>query len=319
MRLNRFRLAIVMSDEADGSSWYRALGPLRHLSRHAMPELDFVPLMGAGPSWAAFFNVDALFILRPHTPFSLDWIRAAKDMGVPVVLDYDDDVDNLAPEHPNFWAYHSTRQQLDEILGLATVVMVSTPALAARVAPRNSTVSVVPNAIDETLSDPAPTRELDPGFLAWRGGNTHREDLEVGRDVFTNEDYSVHYYGALPPWLRSGRDMMSPYFPVPQYLQQLRLTPAGALCVPLVDTPFNRAKSNCSWLEATWAGLACAHWTGQGMLPEFQQPGVLSLGDLREATPDTLAAARDLSLSHILDHLTLESVNPLRAEVLRGL
>lgn len=301
------------------------MGPLSHLARHAMPELEFVPMADGRPDWSTFFNVDVLFLQRPHTPGALEWMHAAAEARVPVWLDYDDDLDNVPPEHVSYWAFKKTKAVLAEILNLAEVVTVSTPALAASIADRTARPPVViPNAIDETMMPVAPARELDPNFLAWRGGPTHREDIELARHLFTRDDIAVHYFGQLPPWVRSGRDIGSPWKSFPVYHAQLSKSLAGCLVVPLLNNTFNRAKSNCSWLEATWAGLAVTHLTStppllSSPLPEFNRPGILSEAELAEATPEGLAEARDESLSCILDHLTLESVNLLRAELLRSL
>jgi hypothetical protein len=92
------------------------------------------------------------------------------------------------------------------------------------------------------------------------------------------------------------------------------------MVVPLLDNAFNRAKSNCSWLEATWAGLATAHFTDTGFpLPEFDHAGILTAEQLSLATPESLALARARSLEHIQAGLTLECVNPCRAELLDSL
>jgi hypothetical protein len=293
-----------------------------------MMPLEFIPMMDGPPTWATFFNVDAIFLQRAHTPMALDWARAAHDSGVPVVLDYDDDLDHMPPEHVSFHALRHTKAALDELLGLASAVSVSTPALLEVIRERvKGSLMLIPNAVDETLREPAPARPLDPKFYAWRGGMTHREDIELARKLFTWPDVTVHYYGHLPPWVRSGHDMVSPWMPIPTYLEQLRRTPAGAMVVPLIDNAFNRAKSNCIWLEATWAGLATCHCVGlpnhrgagEGSLPEFNKPGVMSLHQLQTGTSESWNAFREESLAFIQDNLTLARVNPSRRDLLESL
>lgn len=287
-----------------------------------MPELDFVP-MPEHPSWSAFFAIDCLFIQRPNTAEGLGWIRQAQSMNVPVWLDIDDHLMAHPVDHPAFWNFHGEKQKiLLEILQSVTVISASTQAIAdwiASVAPQTRTV-VIPNAVDETFLPAAPSRELDPKFLAWRGSPTHREDLEIARDLFTQDDITVHYWGSLPPWTRSGRDMISTWMHTDLFLHQLPLTPAGVMVVPLLDNALNRSKSNCSWLEATWAGLACAHLTKEGLrLPEFDKPGILIGIQLLEATPESLVMTRERSLACIKKNLTLVTVNILRATLLRSL
>jgi hypothetical protein len=103
------------------------------------------------------------------------------------------------------------------------------------------------------------------------------------------------------------------------YFDKLRNSPASTLFVPLVDDTFNRGKSNCAWLEATWANMAVVHFNDgpDTFLPEFDRPGILSLmewlADVR------LSEAREESLQYILENLTLGRVNALRQELLDGL
>jgi hypothetical protein len=318
--MKRFRLGLLLADEQDGCSWYRALGPLRHLSRFAMPELEFVHI-GANPTWSSFFNCDAVFIQRPHTQSALEWVEAARLAKVPVWLDADDDLFHVPPGHSAYFAFQRTQESLKRILEAVTVISVSTQALADTLRQyTQAEIFIIPNAVDETYIDPAPMRELDPAFLTWRGSNTHREDMEIAKALMTDENIKMHYWGALPPWVRGGHDMISPWVPASLFPHQLKLTPAGCLIVPLLDNKFNRAKSNCSWLEATWAGLATCHFTNDiTPLPEFDKPGVLTLEQLRLSTPESLSIAQNRSLEYVLDNLTLSKVNEQRAELLRGL
>lgn len=316
--MKRLRLGLIVPDINDGTSWYRCAGPLRHLARFVMPELEFAPLYEP-LSWASFLAVDAVFIQRPFSHMALDCIRTINEMGVPCWIDADDDIQDLPPEHRSFLPYQKVSDQIKEILSRADAISVSTEALAAKLRPQTkASIHLIPNAVDESFCAPSPARDLNPLSLCWRGSDTHREDIELARGLFTREDLSLHYWGHLPPWYRWGRDVVTPWLAPPRFLRELALCKAGAMAVPLVDHPFNRARSNCSWLEATWAGLAYAHWNDSGeALPEFARPGILTLEELERAGPQDLADARATSLKYIEENLTLAHVNPLRATLLR--
>lgn len=319
----RFRLALLAPDHLDGTSWYRAAGPLAHLARFIWRELEFVPLLEPA-GWSSFMFCDAIFIQRPHSPQSLDWIRRANDMRIPIWMDVDDDLQALSPSHNSFLPYQTIKEDIKEIFKRSTIISVSTRALADKIQSQtDATVVHVPNAVDETLLHYSPPKTLDPKFLVWRGSNTHREDVELARRLFTRPDIKMHYWGHVPPWLRSG-DTITPWLPMNQYMRELAYCDAGAMVVPLVDNEFNRARSNCSWLEATWAGMATAHFTDKGtdqnsMLPEFSVPGVMALDTLLGADITKLGKWRENSLCYIRDHLTLAKINPLRRELLQSL
>jgi hypothetical protein len=286
-----------------------------------MPHLQLVPLDGS-PTWASFLNVDALFIQRGHMPGALAWCKEALSANVPVWLDYDDPVWDIPPHHPMFQDFHGSRKECAAILRLANVITVSTPALAEDLKTRTAAkIVVVPNAVDETFRPAAPSKPKDRHLLAWRGGLFHREDVEIARPLLEHPDIQVQYFGVPPPWhnIEKG-DVVWPWMSTPLYLDSLAKSPAAALIVPLVDCPFNRAKSNCSWLEATWAGLATVHGTevdNETRLPEFSKPGVLTLQQYLDGAD--LMAARDESLAFIRENLTLAQTNVLRKEVLENL
>lgn len=317
----KFRLGIFAPDIQDGTSFYRAAGPLAHLARFVMRELEFVPVLEP-LSWASFMFCDAIFIQRPHSSQSLDVIRLANDMRIPIWMDVDDDLQSLPPGHRSFLAFHKIEKDVKEIFQRVQAISVSTEALRAKIEPQTkAVVMVIPNAVDETLMHYSPPRPLDPKFLAWRGSDTHREDIELCRDLFTRPDVKMHYFGHVPPWLRSG-DTVTPWLPPQRYMRELPYTEAGCMVVPLEDNAFNRARSNCSWLEATWAGLATAHTNGDtsqnGMLAEFIRPGVMAVDTLLGADSKKLSEWRERSLDYIRENLTLATVNQQRADLIRN-
>ena len=115
------KLGVISPGPSDGTSFYRAYGPLRHLRRNLMPELLFVKLEGE-PDWSAFLNIDALFIQRGHLPLALAWCKEALSAGVPIWLDYDDPVWDIPPHHPRFQDFHTSQKELAHILRLADVI-----------------------------------------------------------------------------------------------------------------------------------------------------------------------------------------------------
>jgi len=92
----------------------------------------------------------------------------------------------------------------------------------------------------------------------------------------------------------------------------------------LSDTPFNRAKSNISWIEATYAGSSVI---APEFLPEFaNMPGVITYNELMDSVFEnvkdfnkSLAITNDLSWRYIKENLLLSQVNNLRYQSLLAL
>ena len=90
-----------------------------------------------------------------------------------------------------------------------------------------------------------------------------------------------------------------------------------AMMKPMLDTVFNRAKSNCSWIEATSAGMVLI----APNLPEFQRPGVVLTdhffaGVKHVMEDDAYLEAFNLSKEYIKNNLLLSKVNELRENML---
>lgn len=318
------RIGLIIPDPADATSWYRALGPLGHLLRTYPYEFCLNPL-DHPLSWASFYNIDVLFMQRPHKQEALDWMAYAQDMGIPVWLDTDDALWGHPPEHPSFHDFRRTEHIVKQMYGAAEMVSVSTPALALELhaftgrSPARTTI--IPNAINERFCPPAPSRDTyDPRKLVWRGGPTHQQDVELVKEHFMRPDVTMHYYGAVPHFARKG-DHISGWLKSNLFQRKLAEAKGDVLCVPLKNTLLSRCRSNCSWLEATWAGLAVAHATDHpdGALEEFQKPGVIAMDQLDGMDSETLRHCRETSLSYIEENLTLRRVNHQRADLLRSL
>lgn len=311
------RIAIAAPRPHDATSWYRAVGPLGRLSKTMNLDIRYV---SGDASWSDLATTDILFLQRYNTPSALEWAHTAKKMGVKVWLDYDDDMFAIPMHHPLVMEFARYEGVLKQILSLADAISVSTPAIADPYRPFCPVEPVViPNAVDEKLCAPAGKRIYNPKYLAWRGGMSHREDIELAREYLSAPDYDVHYFGHMSPWFRKKQDTFTPWGGLLDYFNKLHNSPASTLFVPLVDDVFNRGKSNCAWLEATWANMAVVHFNDgpDDRLPEFNRPGVISLHDWLFGA--SLAQAREESLQYILENLTLSTVNQQRADILDSL
>lgn len=318
--MNRFRLGIISLGLADAMSWYRAIGPLGELARHGMRDLEFAMLQPGVPQWSSVYQADGIFIQRAHTPEALQWTKLAKVCGLKVWADYDDDLLNLPPEHPAWHVFNQTKHWTEQIIQVADVISVSTGALKNAYAHLNDNIVVIPNAVNDYFLKPVekPASMYNPKSLAWRGGMSHREDMELARGLFTDPDYAVSYFGHNPPWIRMDKDKNYQWTDIPFYFQNLVRCGAGALVVPLKTNALNLSKSNCAWLEATWLGLATCHiHDDKGPLPEFLKPGILSERELLEADASTLCYSRELSLEHIKQNYLLSNANKQREAIIR--
>lgn len=328
------RLMVFSAIPTDATSFYRCWGPLGALQK--LGKIDLIEREFC--NWKELKSVDAVFMQRPYTVGHADIAQMAKNNNVPLIVDFDDDVFNIPMSNPVFWESMTSDSYKDAVkrcVNLATVVIVSTEALAVVLRARGARdVRVIPNAWDETLS--MLPREPFNGNkkVLWRGSATHDEDLEsVGEGLYialsSQLDTEMRFVGR-PSWRVLSRlfnDKMN--VKVTSSLDIIRMLKlfselkSEIMIVPLMDSGFNRCKSNCAWIEGTMTGSAVIAKD----LPEFCLPGVINYTHPAEfggtllhllRNPSEAEEAWSKSYEYITSHLLLSRVNELRLEILEG-
>jgi Glycosyl transferases group 1 len=247
-------------------------------------------------------DADVIVMQRPTNRRIAEAIPHLIDQGIAVVVDMDDDLETIDPANPAWAALHPRRSPEDNwgharrACRDATLVTVSTPALAERYAPHGR-VRVLPNCVPEGYLQ---AQRADEGtttpVVGWPGSvHSHPRDLQVmGHAVRTS---------ALP-FLAVG--------PGTQVAEALNLDPdneeVGAtgevsfglwskmvatldvgLC-PLAPSRFNDAKS---WLKPLEMSACGVPWIGSPS-PEYRRLHEEGIGLLAARPRDWLAALRRL-------------------------
>jgi hypothetical protein len=255
---------------------------------------------------------------------------------VPLWVDYDDQVFKIPSWNPNRRHYENpiTRKVVAETLAMADVITVSTQALADELAELNQNIIVIPNAINTRILGPNhPASPENRDLIFWRGSRTHREDLNIATRalVTISEDFPelTFAFQGMEPWFANMMDdnrvFLIESLDVIEYHQFLASVRPNICIFPLLDCDFNRSKSNCGWLEASWAGAATLAPAWQ----EWQQPGVTNYRypeDFEQQLRHMIATRHTTGIEmafasweHIERHLTTREVNHQRMEVLEGL
>jgi hypothetical protein len=327
-------IGLFPSDYKDASSFYRCLGPFGELRRRYRKEINVSFLNEV--TWATCSMIDVAVLQRPHLERHLRMAEVFVENRIPLWVDWDDQVFKVPSWNPNHKHYENpiTRKVISQTLAMADVVTVSTAALAEEIAPLNQNIIVIPNALNTRLLGPnVPARPEGRDLIFWRGSRTHREDLNVAARaiVAISEDFpelTFAFQGA-EPWFGNMMDDRRVFnieaLDVIEYHRFLEKVRPSICVFPLVDCDFNHSKSNCGWLEASWAGAATLAPNWQ----EWQQPGVTNYRyaeDFEQQLRHMIATRRTTGLDmarasweHIERHLTIDNVNQQRMEVLEGI
>lgn len=329
-------LLCCVPNNKDVTSFYRATGPLAQLTNEA--DCDWNILLGQEVFDEICYLARGCFMQRPFDKIHYEIAKMVKRNRRNLWVDYDDDLfdlpsDNLASET---YSDPSVRRQMAEIIAMADIVTVTTEALKKKLAAgpmRNKDIRVVPNAIDFERFPQTPLPERK-NLILWRGSKTHHKDvMTVGKQI-------VDLYKASPKtvWEFLGdnlwfiTDAMKQHDPkrtiyykglgVVEYHQHIIDVAAKTFIAPLLDQPFNHAKSNIAFLEATFAGSLC-------VAPKFEEwdvPGCVTYNPkdpedfadrLKAVLSGKLDSNVEIARTWVRENRSLKKINESRKQIVK--
>lgn len=325
-------LKIAARYPSGACSYYRTYGVLPHLTK-LRPDIHVEPIDKI--DWSYLSGADVLFLERPQDAEYLAACKIAKNFGVKLWIDYDDDLFNLPDYNPfhGFYGKKEVRESIIKALDMADVVTVATPAIADSYKKYAKTIHVIPNAFNNysySLSESPSSNKI----LTWRGSVTHRGDLlPVTREIVKlSHDFHKKWYWSfiakelwfLTDYMAPGSFFNADEMTLPSYFQFFKKTGPAILVFPLEVNQFNASKSNCAWIEGVFAGACCV----APPLPEYKRPGIENYSSAGEfydkvkiliESPAKRAENFQASLDYINANLLLSDVNKKRIAVLEQL
>lgn len=344
----------------DATSWYRAVGPLAHLKKFyidddelRIKELPALPpempdtvgmTMMTEYNWASVSFADLLFIQRPFSKAHKHIIEICKQQGLPIWIDYDDDLFCVPTCNPFYGKYSKpdTIKDMAAMITMADVITVSTKALQRRIEDVISLalkagvkvpeVVHVPNALNHHLF-PYRVKEAPKRLpmIAWRGSSTHVKDVMAYAPAIieTSKKYEKWTWRFMGDICWPATDYMEPNkvfwsegIDPMEYQQHFYDTAPAALMVPLYNDAFNQAKSKIAWIEAAVAGSAA-------IVPDWEEWDVdnalkyKDMDSFRGHLEDVITGKVDAhyyghaAWQEVLKKHTLDKVNKLRYDILK--
>ena len=238
-----------------GCGWYRIINPLEKIG--ADVQRDSYMLYGAKTALEMKERGDIWVTRLLDSPTTtMEVLVDAEFTGAKVVLDLDDDPFNLNKEHYAYKDFMERRPQYENFIRNADHVIVSTEPIKSAISHLNDKVTVIPNAIDPEIWKVKRKKRKDGKIrIGWFGSGSHLVDMplilpviEAIEKKYPNVEF--HLAGMVHADIQEGRrfhhEGTKGYAQYPQWVADMDLDIALA---PLLDTPFNRAKSNIKWLE----------------------------------------------------------------------
>lgn len=193
---------------------------------------------------------------------------------IPVIMDIDDSLWNAHKTS----AFKPTSQHIEnffKVCGLMSKVTCSTLPLAEDLQERGISASVIPNVMSsEEFTGKLTTRTSRQKMrILWSGSDTHQDDLEqiVGVVKATRNEYDWVFMGYCPPAIKDDVTFIKKTG-IGAYHRVMREIGAHVGIAPLVNSQFNRCKSNLKILEYGAMGLATV---ASNVYPYRGSPGAL--------------------------------------------
>lgn len=221
----------------------------------------------------SYFNPYAvgadLFVMqRPTQLNTTRTIEALRERGTAVVVDMDDDLSCVHPKNPSHSITKDYHDRVVSACKAATLVTVTTDALAARY----QSDHILPNCVPEWYLK-VPHKDSD--LVGWGGkASTHPGDLEVMGDAISRLNAPFMNVGPgdrIARVLGLKRDFRATgHIPLEQWPRELSRIGIGV--APLEDSPFNHAKSFLRPLEYSSIGVP---WVASPTTPyrQFHEQG----------------------------------------------
>jgi processive 1,2-diacylglycerol beta-glucosyltransferase len=247
----------------DGSSGYGAIGWYRQ--KNALEKLGYKVYgeeikIGSPELALGLRELGEIWFFKPvdNTGMNVDLDTAKHFSGAKLVLDIDDEPFDINPTHPLFKELTEKSHRVRRMIEIADHLVVSTNELKESLKGFNKPITVIPNAIDPKIWEVKKPKKRTDGKIriGWIGSASHFSDTQVINEAFDEilkkyPQVEIHLCGfAMNESQRGNREFLHTgtigYAEFPQFLADLDLDIAVA---PLIDSKFNRCKSNIKWME----------------------------------------------------------------------
>jgi len=258
------RKITLLPFQDSGVGFYRILQPGRVLVREGLCK-KAISLPFSGEQQSHFYEFNDKFYMKSTENTDVIWstvvyrheyilklLNLREHNQCKTIFDMDDNLYAIPMDNPAAKDAEPLKENFAACLRSADGVTVSTPILKKLYEKINPNIYVIPNGLDFNIWDKVKAKKQGKTIrIGWRGGFGHRDDLELIRGALEaiSKDYKVKLVTL--GWEGFQFDSVEKHgwvsiFDYPKKLASLNLDIA---IVPLVDSAYNRCKSNIAFLE----------------------------------------------------------------------
>lgn len=251
------RIGLICGNINDGIAYQRLHIPFRNLKdKYEIKCFNIDEIKNSD-----LFYLDTIVFCHAWSPDIMTLIERARTWyGCKVVVDIDDLLHDIPSDHPDY-SYVAPYQRVAHILQAANEVVVSTEYLKSAYGHLNKNITVIENCIDERIKNVyrPENKPYKNSFVAgWTGGKSHASDqfeMIAGLTEFLNEtpDARAYFHLQCPQVMLNRFGAQVHFEPTPCYFLDYpgvaAAYPFDVCTVPLINHPFNHAKSDLRLLD----------------------------------------------------------------------
>ena len=261
---------LALIGDLGGSAQYRMIQPLIEVAENNQDRFE-IQVAGALKHYDIDFY-DIFYLQRQYNPKIYQNLVVLKELKpeIKIICEIDDYLfaNQVAKTSPASQTYNNKNVQgmIKRFIALADVVVVSTEFLGNEIKKLklNDSVVVCPNYLPEEIfaedSYSGISRPADEFRIVWAGSSTHYDDLQqmvkgVIDFIADHEDSKLIVMGQDMEIFREIIPKQFEYYGFVKfdlYPRLLKSFKADVAIMPLIDNPFNRAKSDVKFIEMAY-------------------------------------------------------------------
>lgn len=241
-----------------GCGWYRCQVPGVELKKRG-----HTVVMDHRIRAGEFEKYDVLVFQRQWKPEAISLIQTANSLGKMTVFELDDNIWHIHKTNPGYEYWQDSKHLIgaQEVMAECKAITTTTKPLADEMSKYNENVYVLPNMMPEKFWEvKKPKRDDDKIVVGWAGSMHHWDDLlllsgsiEQLLDQYPNVEFQIA--GASEyPYRKHKQIKGMKAVKLEAYPSLLASFDIGL--APLVDTLFNRCKSDLKFLEYGMVSVA---------------------------------------------------------------
>lgn len=254
---------LPLQDTAVG--FYRMVQPARFMARQKLvKDVKCYPFSGENESqnfkysdeyWMTLCkDADVVYSTLASREMLIKLLNLRKRWGFKLFFDIDDNLYSVPEDNPGAKIAKNLKGSFEDCMSMCDGLTVSVPNLKKVYSHLNDNIFVTPNFIDPKLYN-FPKKKHRGIRIGWRGAWGHKQDADMIRLVIDEikKNYKVTFvtFGYKPDWSDEHHEWIG-LFDFPEKLASFKLDMA---LIPLIDSAYNRCKSNLAYLEYSALGI----------------------------------------------------------------